>query len=72
VIEKTGSSSTIRYIPYEQAYPAGFEDMAHCVPNIARIEKALGFSPKHNLDSILDDVIADIRERLSVKAAVAI
>jgi nucleoside-diphosphate-sugar epimerase len=70
VIATTGSSSTIRYIPYEQAYPAGFEDMEHRVPNISRIQRVLGFSPKHNLDSILRDVIAEIREKLNLTTAV--
>ena len=64
VIAKTGSASKVRYIPYEQAYPAGFEDMEHRVPNVSRIQKALGFSPKYNLDSILDDVIAEFRDKL--------
>ncbi len=72
VIAKTGSSSTIRYISYEQAYPEGFEDMEHRVPDVSRIQQALGFKLKHNLDRILEDVIADMQERLHLKAASAV
>lgn len=57
IIELTGSASTIRYIPYEQAYEAGFEDMQRRVPDITKLQNILGFAPVTKLDSILTDVI---------------
>jgi len=56
--EKAGSSSEIQYIPYAQAYEAGFEDMARRVPDTSKIGKALGWKPTIALGQILDDVIA--------------
>src|SRR5205085_2730125 len=32
VIEEAASSSKVRYLPYEEAYEEGFEDMARRVP----------------------------------------
>ena len=56
VIERTQSSSQIKYIPYTDAYPAGFEDMQRRVPDITKIKKTIGWAPTHTLDSIIDSV----------------
>jgi UDP-glucose 4-epimerase len=56
VIERTQSNSTIRFIPYTEAYPAGFEDMQRRVPDVSKINKAVGWSPTHTLNSIIDSV----------------
>jgi UDP-glucose 4-epimerase len=58
VIERTHSTSQIRYIPYTDAYPAGFEDMQRRVPDITKVRKAIGWTPTHTLDSIIDSVAA--------------
>ena len=58
VIELTGSSSTIEKIAYEKAYPEGFEDMQRRVPDISKINKVLGWTPKINLDQIIKDIAA--------------
>jgi UDP-glucose 4-epimerase len=55
---RTGSQSPVQQIPYDQAYAPGFEDMERRVPSIDRIGSLLGWQPRHNLDQILDDVIA--------------
>ena len=56
IIERTNSKSTIKFIPYTDAYPAGFEDMQRRVPDITKIKNAIGWSPTHTLDSIIDSV----------------
>ena len=56
IIERTKSQSGIRYIPYTDAYPAGFEDMQRRVPDVSKINMAVGWSPTHTLDSIIDSV----------------
>jgi UDP-glucose 4-epimerase len=61
IIERTKSSSTIRFIPYSDAYPAGFEDMQRRVPEIEKIKKAIGWQPTHTLDSIIDSVAASFK-----------
>ena len=57
VIERTKSTSKTRFIPYSDAYPAGFEDMQRRVPEISKIKKVIGWEPRHSLDSIIDSVI---------------
>ncbi len=56
IIERTNSTSTIKFIPYSDAYPAGFEDMQRRVPEIAKIKNAINWEPTHSLDSIIDSV----------------
>ena len=58
IIERTNSTSTINYIPYTDAYPAGFEDMQRRVPDITKIKNTIGWAPTHTLDSIIDSVAA--------------
>jgi UDP-glucose 4-epimerase len=61
IIERTKSSSTIKYIAYTEAYPAGFEDMQRRVPDITKIKKAINWQPTHTLDSIIDSVAASLK-----------
>ena len=58
VIELTGSTSSIEKIPYEKAYPEGFEDMQRRVPDISKIKQVLGWSPEINLEQIIKDIAA--------------
>ena len=52
-----GSDSLIQYIPYDQAYETGFEDMPRRVPDISKITALIGFQPKLELDDIIRTVI---------------
>jgi UDP-glucose 4-epimerase len=61
VIERTKSTSTTRFIPYSDAYPAGFEDMQRRVPDIAKIKKVIDWEPRHSLDSIIDSVASSLK-----------
>ena len=63
IIERTGSPSEIRYIPYSEAFGAGYEDMRHRAPCLAKIQAAIGYAPTTDLDAILDRVITSLRER---------
>ena len=62
IIERTKSTSAITYTAYEDAYPAGYEDMQRRVPDTTKIKSAIGWSPDHTLDSIIDDVAAEFRK----------
>jgi UDP-glucose 4-epimerase len=64
IVEKTGSSSEIRLVPYDEAYQEGFEDMRRRVPDVSKIEALTGWRPRHTLDDILTDTIADVRWEL--------
>jgi UDP-glucose 4-epimerase len=61
VIERTNSTSATRFIPYSDAYPAGFEDMQRRVPDISKIKKVINWEPRHSLDSIIDSVAASLK-----------
>ncbi len=61
IIERTKSSSTIKYIPYTEAYPAGFEDMQRRVPDITKIKKTINWTPANTLTNIIDDVAQSMR-----------
>ena len=61
IIEMSGSHSELRFIPYEDAYGAGFEDMRRRVPSSEKVHKLLGFAPDSKLDDILQDVIGYFR-----------
>jgi len=58
---RTGSTSEIVIIPYDQAYEAGFEDMPRRVPDLTKINKAIGYVPQVGLDEIIDRVVAEKR-----------
>ncbi len=57
VIAMTGSASQVRFVPYEEAYESGFEDMRRRVPDTSRIRDLVGWQPTKSLDDILADVI---------------
>ena len=54
IVARTDSSSEVRFIPYDEAYGSGFEDMERRVPDITRIRRLTGWSPTRSLDDILD------------------
>jgi UDP-glucose 4-epimerase len=61
VKEKTRSHSQIKYIPYEEAYEIGFEDMTRRMPDLTKINKLIGYKSTHNIDQILDKIIGYFR-----------
>ncbi|MGH9803520.1 MAG: NAD-dependent epimerase/dehydratase family protein, partial [Blastocatellia bacterium] len=54
----TNSASPITFVPYDQAYEAGFEDMQRRVPDTTKLRNLIGYQPTFTLDEILNDVIA--------------
>ena len=57
----TDSCSSIQYVPYDQAYETGFEDMPRRVPDITKIRDFVGYEPKVKLDDIIRSVIEHMR-----------
>ena len=53
---------SLRLIPYEQAYEAGFEDMRRRVPDTGKIEALIEWRPTIPLDQTLDEVIEEFRQ----------
>lgn len=56
VKEQTQSTSAIKYIPYDQAYEPGFEDMMRRVPCVDKLHRITGFRPQTPLHEIIDRV----------------
>lgn len=57
VKELTQSSSEIVFVPYDEAYEEGFEDMPRRIPDIRKVQELVGFRPNMGLDGILKSVI---------------
>lgn len=60
----TSSPSEIVFIPYDEAYEVGFEDMRKRVPDISKLRKLTGFEPKLNLEATLLKIIDYWRQML--------
>ena len=58
-----GSTSPIVYIPYDEAYEAGFEDMPRRVPDISKVHNLIGYEPRVSLDGILKKVVEFQRQQ---------
>ena len=63
VKERTESNSPVTFVPYDQAYEPGFEDMPRRVPSLTKLEKLTGFRPAIPLVEIVDRVIAHSQKR---------
>jgi len=62
IISQTGSKSEIVYVPYEEAYGDGFEDMERRVPNIDLIKQLVGWKPERNLSTMIDDISTEMKK----------
>jgi UDP-glucose 4-epimerase len=67
IIELTESDSDISMIPYGEAYGEGFEDMYRRVPDIAKVQALIGWTPTR----VLDDIVGDVVEHQQGAAPVA-
>lgn len=62
IIAQTGSKSKVVYIPYEEAYGDGFEDMERRVPNIDLIKQLVGWKPERDLSTMIDDISTEMKK----------
>jgi UDP-glucose 4-epimerase len=62
VISETSSQSTIIYVPYEEAYGSGFEDMERRVPNIELINQLVGWKPERDLSTMISDIAKEMNQ----------
>ena len=63
VRQLSGSTSSIKLVPYDEAYESGFEDMPRRVPDLSKAAKMIGYKPMHTLDDILTQVIDYFRRK---------
>ncbi len=54
---RTGGRSQIVHVPYEEAYPEGFEDMDRRIPSLEKLERTIGYRPVMRVEDIVDRVI---------------
>ena len=64
-ITLTSSSSEIKFVPYEEAYGEGFEDMRRRVPSLEKAKRLIGYKPTRTLDNIINDVAGEYRRAAS-------
>jgi UDP-glucose 4-epimerase len=62
VKQRAGSASEIVFVPYDQAYEVGFEDMRRRVPDVSKIRAAIGWQPTTSLEVTVDQIIAYYRD----------
>ena len=62
IIEETSSKSEIVYVPYEEAYGDGFEDMERRVPNIDLINQLVSWKPKRDLSTMIADISSEMQK----------
>ncbi len=55
--ERTGSSSQIRFIPYEETYEKGFEDIENRIPDTSKLKSVCPDIEPLTLDEILEKTI---------------
>jgi UDP-glucose 4-epimerase len=60
IIDQTDSKSEVVYVSYKEAYGNGFEDMERRIPNIDLIKDLVGWQPKRDLTTIIDDIAAEM------------
>lgn len=64
IITATGSQSKITYVPYDEAYAPGFEDMRRRVPDLEKVHQLIGYEPRYTLDETLQRVIDYERQQM--------
>jgi len=62
-IAMTGSSSTIKYLPYDEVYGEGFEDMQRRVPSLEKAKRLIGYVPTKTLVDIINDVASGLKQK---------
>jgi UDP-glucose 4-epimerase len=63
VIATLGSRSAVRFVPYEAAFAAGFDDLKTRQPDLTRIREAIGFTPSIPLSKTIVDLAAEVSAR---------
>ena len=61
IIAETESKSEIVYVPYEEAYGDGFEDMERRIPNIELINELVGWKPQRDLSTMISDIAKEMK-----------
>ena len=71
VIERTGSASEIRFVPYGEAYGDGFEELGRRKPDTSKTRALVDWVPSRTVDDAIDDITRFERARLVAGASLA-
>jgi nucleoside-diphosphate-sugar epimerase len=69
VRQRTNSTSEIVYVPYDEAYGPGFEDMTQRVPSLDKLQRLTGYRPSTPLEVAVDSVAQRLRTALNLELA---
>lgn len=58
VIERTGSDSAVKLVPFEEAYEEGFEELGRRRPDTSALQRLTGWQAQRTVDDAIDDVLA--------------
>ena len=66
VIERTGSASSVVFVPYGQAHSPGFEELGNRSPDTSALRGLTGWTPQRKLEQTIDSVIGHELDRALV------
>lgn len=58
VVERAESTSPIAFVPFEEAYEEGFEELGRRQPDTSAVEELIGWAPSRTIENAIDDVLA--------------
>lgn len=61
IIARSGSRSTIKHISYRDAYGIDFIDIRTRRPNLEKLKRLTGFSPKWTLEQTIDELVENAK-----------
>lgn len=59
----TESRSPIVFVPHDEIYGAGFDEIQRRIPDVQKAHDLIGFTPQTDIDTILGNVIAERRQK---------
>ena len=65
VRDTLGSRSQVTRVPYEQAFGPGFDDLRHRQPDLTRLRRVTGFSPRFPLAQTIRDLADELSRQPS-------
>jgi len=66
------SASPIQLVPYEQIYGSSFEDMRRRVPDLSKIQRAVGYRPEVSLEQLLELTVRETCEQMGLPCPVGV
>jgi UDP-glucose 4-epimerase len=68
IIDRVGSDSGVVFVPYEEAYDVGFEELGRRVPDTTALRRLTDWRPQRSVHDVIDDVIAFHRSKTAAMA----